>query len=206
MKLYLFIWRSVLRLEDETRVRGSEKDIGEIHLGICPWTFSSLKEFLDCLSITNYLYESERWFKNFFNYFNWRLIPLQYCSVFCHTLTWISHGCTCVSHPEPPSHIPPQPIPQGHPSTPALSTLYHASNLDWWFVSHMIMYMFQCHSPKLSHPRPLPQSPKDCSIHQCLVCTLLSRIQGYCYHLSKFHIYVLVYCIGVFLSDLLHSV
>ena len=28
-------------------------------------------------------------------------------------------------------------------------------------------------------------------------------IQGYCYHLSKFHIYALVYCIGVFLSDLL---
>ena len=31
-------------------------------------------------------------------------------------------------------------------------------------------------------------------------------IQGYCYHLSKFHIYPLVYCIGVFLSGLLHSV
>ena len=29
---------------------------------------------------------------------------------------------------------------------------------------------------------------------------------GYCYHLSKFHIYALVYCIGVFLSGLLHSV
>ena len=34
----------------------------------------------------------------------------------------------------------------------------------------------------------------------------LSSIQGYCYHLSKFHIYALVYCIGVFLSGLLHSV
>ena len=37
------------------------------------------------------------------------------------------------------------------------------------------------------------------------VSLLLSRIQGYCYHLSKFHIYALVYCIGVFLSGLLHS-
>ena len=35
---------------------------------------------------------------------------------------------------------------------------------------------------------------------------LLSHIQGYCYHLSKFHIYALVYCTGVFLSGLLHSV
>ena len=36
-------------------------------------------------------------------FFNWRLITLQYCGGFCHTLTWISHGCTCVPHPEPPS-------------------------------------------------------------------------------------------------------
>ena len=33
------------------------------------------------------------------------LITLQYCSGFCHTLTWISHGCTCVPHPESPSQI-----------------------------------------------------------------------------------------------------
>ena len=33
-----------------------------------------------------------------------------------------------------------------------------------------------------------------------------SSIQDYCYHLSKFHIYALVYCIGVFPSGLLHSV
>ena len=42
------------------------------------------------------------------------------------------------------------PIPQGHPSAPALSALSHASNLDWRSVSHMIIYMFQCHSPKSS--------------------------------------------------------
>jgi len=30
--------------------------------------------------------------------------------------------------------------------------------------------------------------------------------KGCCYHLSKFHIYALIYGIGVFLSDLLHSV
>ena len=80
-----------------------------------------------------------------FIYLNWRLITLQYCSGFCHTLTWISHGCTCVPHPEPPSHLPPHPIPLGHPSAPALSTLSHASNLDWRSVSHMIIYMFQCY-------------------------------------------------------------
>ena len=64
----------------------------------------------------------------------------------------------------PPSHLPP------HSSAPALSTLYHASNPDWRFISHMIIYMFQCHSPISSCPCPLPQSPKDCSIHLCLFC------------------------------------
>ena len=77
------------------------------------------------------------WAEFFLIYFNWRLITLQYYG-FCHTFTWISHGCTCVPHPDPPSHLPPHPIPQGHPSAPALSTLSHASNLDWWSISHMI--------------------------------------------------------------------
>ena len=95
---------------------------------------------------------------------------------FCHTLTWISQGCTCVSHPEPPSHLPPHPIPLGHPSAPAPSILYHASKLDWQFISHMIIYMIQCHSPKPSRPRPLLQSPKDCSIHLCLSCCLAYRV------------------------------
>ena len=62
-------------------------------------------------------------FFNLFIYFNWRLITLQYCGGFCHTLTWISHGCTCVPHPEPPSHFPPNLIPLGCPSAPALSAI-----------------------------------------------------------------------------------
>ena len=48
----------------------------------------------------------------FFIYFiSWRLITLQYCSVFCHTLTWISHGFTCIPRPSPPSNLPLYPIP-----------------------------------------------------------------------------------------------
>ena len=68
-------------------------------------------------------------------YLNWRLITLQYCSVFGHTFTWISHGCTYVPHPETPPHLPFHPIPQGCPRALALSTLFHASNLDWWSIS-----------------------------------------------------------------------
>ena len=72
----------------------------------------------------------------------------------------------------PRCHLPLHPIPLGHPSAPATSILYHTSNLDLRFVSHMIINMFQCHSPKSSHPRPLPQSPKNCSIHLCHFCCL----------------------------------
>ena len=43
----------------------------------------------------------------------------------------------------------------------SLIQLVHALNLDWRFISYMIIYMFQCHSPKSSHPCPLPQSPKS---------------------------------------------
>ena len=49
--------------------------------------------------------------------------------------------------------------PLGRPSAPAPSIQYCASNMDWRLLSYMILYMFQCHSPKSRHPLPLPQSP-----------------------------------------------
>ena len=119
----------------------------------------------------------KRGLPTYFFFFNWRLITLQYCGGgFCHKMTWISHGCTCVPHPEPPSHLPPHPIPQGCPSAPALSALFHASNLEWWSISHMVIYMFQCYSVKSSHPHLLPQSPKVCSLYLCLFCCLAYRV------------------------------
>ena len=60
---------------------------------------------------------------------------------FCHTSTWIRHGCTWVPNPEPPSHLPPHTISLGHPSAPAPSILYPASNLDCQFISY-ILYMW----------------------------------------------------------------
>ena len=53
-------------------------------------------------------------------------------------------------------------------------------------------------------PSPSPTESKR--LFYTSMSLLLSRIQGYHNHLSKLHIYALVYCIGVFLSGLLHSV
>ena len=78
---------------------------------------------------------------------------------FCHISKWICHRYTCVPHPEPSSLLPPHIIPLGCPSAPAPSIQYRASNLDWQLVSYMILHMFQCHSPKSSHPLPLQTLP-----------------------------------------------
>ena len=97
-----------------------------------------------------------------------------------------------------PSHLPPHPIPLGHPSAPAPSSLYYALNLDWRFISHVIIYMFQCHSPISSYPCPPPRVQKSvlyiCVTFAVLHTGLLLPSFGIPY------IYVLVYCIGVFLS------
>ena len=48
-----------------------------------------------------------------FIFISWRLITLQHCSGFCHTLTWISHGFTYMCYPSWSPLLPPSP---SHPS------------------------------------------------------------------------------------------
>ena len=66
-----------------------------------------------------------------FIFISWRLITLQYCNGFCHTLTWTCHGFTCVPHPEPPSHLPP--LPAKYMQTTAQSSF---RAVDMIFVSN----------------------------------------------------------------------
>ena len=146
-------------------------------------------------------------FKYKFISFNWRLITLQYCigfAIYQHESTTGIHVFPILN---PPYLLPPHTISLHHPNTPAPSILYPASNLDWWFISYMILYMFQCHSPKSSHPLPLPQSPKVCSIYLCLFCCLTYRVIVTIFLNSIYMcVCVLVCCVGVFPSGLLHSV
>ena len=115
--------------------------------------------------------DNELGWRVFFFFFNFTILYW-----FCHISTWIHHRYTRVPRPEPSFLLPPHTIPLGRPSAPAPSIQYRASNLDWWLISCMILYMFQCHSPKSSHPLPFPQSPQDWSIHQCLFCCLIYRL------------------------------
>ena len=148
-------------------------------------------------------------------YFNWNLITLQYCGSFYYTSTWISHGCTCVL----PCWTPPLTsittpslwvvlsIPLGCPRAPALSALLHASNLHWSSILHVVIYMFQRYSLISSHLCLLPHSSKVCSLHLCLFCCLAYRVIVTIFlNFIYIYIYALIYCIGVSLSGLLHSV
>ena len=110
---------------------------------------------------------------------------------------------TCVPHPEP--HLPP-PFPY-HPSgsfqctSPKLPVSCNEPGLAIHFlydIIHVLMPFSQ-----IIHP---PSPTESIRLFYTSVSLLLSRIQGCHYHLSKFHIFALVYCIGVFLSGLLHSV
>ena len=47
------------------------------------------------------------------NNLNWRQITLRYCGGFCHTLTSVSHGCTCVPLSQTPLQLPSPSHPSG---------------------------------------------------------------------------------------------
>ena len=70
----------------------------------------------------------------------------------------------------PPSH----PIPQGHPSAPAVSTLSHASDFDWRSVSHLIIYRIALkHSISFSRVSSQPRDPTHVSCISCIGMQIL---------------------------------
>ena len=84
---------------------------------------------------------------------------------YCHTSTWIHNGCTRVPNPEPLSHLPPLTIPLVHPSIPAPSILYPVSNLDWQFISYMILYnAILPNHPTLSLSHRVQKTTETCII------------------------------------------
>ena len=118
---------------------------------------------------------------NFFFYglvLSFYLLLLFYFTIlywFCHTSTCIRHRCTRVPHPEPPSHLPPHttlwviPVHQ-----PQASCIPHRT----WTGNLFLIWYYTCFNAILPNhpPLPLPQSPKDCSIHLCLFCCLAYRV------------------------------
>ena len=133
----LWYWRRLLRVPWAAR-RSNQSILKEISPG-CSLEGMMLKLKLQFFFFNFILF--------FFLFLNFTILYW-----FCQISKWIHHRYTCVPHSEPSSLLPPHTIPLGRPSAPAPSIQYRASNLDWWFVSYMILYMFKCHSPKSSLP------------------------------------------------------
>ena len=83
------------------------------------------------------------------------LFILIYCSGFYHTLTWISHGFTCVPVPDPPFHLPLQ---SRFLLKDTSLNRFKSRQLVWWLSSSQI-------SPSLS-TAPITQKYIFCS-HIC---------------------------------------
>ena len=141
----------------------------------CPrvpaWSALFNASYLDWSSISIiWLFPGEGLFFFYFTILYW----------FCHTSTWILHRCTRVPHPEHPSQLPPHPIPLGHPSAPALSTLSHAWNLGWICFTYDNIHVSVL-SSRIIPPSSFPTESKR--LFYTSVSLLLSHIQGYlfCY-------------------------
>ena len=102
-------------------------------------------------------------------------------------------------------HPPPSPF---HPSgsSQCTSPKHPVSCIELGLETHFIHDIIHVSMLFSQISPPSPSPTESIRLIYTSGSLLLSRTQGYCYHLSKFHIYALVYSIGVFLSGLLHSV
>ena len=137
-----------------------------------------------------------------FIYFNWRLITLQYCIGFATHQHESATGIHVL-----PILIPPPSTSPYHPSgsSQCTSPRHPVSCIEPGLVIHFIYDIIRVSMPFSQIIPPSPSPTESKRLFYTSVSLLLSCLQGYHYHLSKFHIHVLVYGIGVFLSGLLHS-
>ena len=99
-----------------------------------------------------------------------------------------------------PSWTPLLPSSPYHPSglSQCTSPKHPVSCIEPGLATRFIYDIIHVSMPFSQIIPPSPSPTESKRLFYTSLSLLLSRIQGYCYHLSKFHIYVLVYCIGVF--------
>ena len=138
-----------------------------------------------------------------FIFFSWRLITLQYCSVFFaihwHESAMDLHVFPILIPPPASLSIPALPVFPVHQPWVLVSCIQPGLVICFTLDSILVSTLFSQNIP----PSPSPTESKS------LFCTCVSfsvLYIGLSYHLLKFHIYASVYCIGLYLSGLLHSV
>ena len=132
-------------------------------------------------------------------YLNWRLITLQYCIGFAIHQYESATGIHVFPILKPPPTTLPVPSLRVIPvHQPQASCILHQT----WTGDSFLIWYYTCFNAILPIIPPLPSATEFKRLFYTSVSLLLSCIQSYHYCLSKFHIYALVYCIGVFLSSL----
>ena len=103
-----------------------------------------------------------------------------------------------------PSWIPLQPPSPYHPSgsSQCTSCEHPVSYIKPGLAIHFTYDIIHVSVPFSQIIPPFPSPTESKRVFYTSVSLLLSHIQGYRYHLSKFHIYALVYCIDVLLKTL----
>ena len=134
------------------------------------------------------------------SFFLFYFLTLQYCIGFPY-IKWMCHRYTRVPHPEPSSLPVPSlwvvPVHQ-----PQASSIVHRT----WTGDSFHIWYYTCFNAILpNHPTlSLSHRVQKTVIYICVSFAVSHT--GLSLPFSKFYIYVLVYCSGVFLSGLLHSV
>ena len=138
-----------------------------------------------------------------FIYFNWRLILYNIVLVLPYINMNLPQVYSCS-----PSWTPLPPPFLYHPSgsSQCTSPKHPVSCIEPGLAICFLYDIIHVSMPFSQIIPPSPSPTESKRLFYISLFPLLSLIQGYHYHLSKFHIYVLAYCISVFLSGLLHSV
>ena len=128
------------------------------------------------------------YFLFFFN-FSIFFFTLQYCIGFAIH----QHASAMGVHVFPILNPPPTSLPI--PSLwvipvhqPQASCILHQT----WTGNSFLIWYYTCFNTILPNHPPFPSPTKSKRLFYTSVSLLLSRIQGCCYHLSKFHIYALL--------------
>ena len=161
---------------------------------LCLWHFLVLKRFY-------FIFQTSLWcgLDRYYYYFLFYNIVL--------VLPYIKMNPPLVYMCSPSWTLLPPPSPY-HPSgsSQCTSLKHPVSCIEPGLATRFIYDIIHVSMPFSQIIPPSPSPTESKRLFYTSVSFLLSPKQGYCYHLSKFHIYALVYCIGVFPSGLLHSV
>ena len=111
--------------------------------------------------------------------------------LFCHTSTWIHHGYTHVPHPERPLSPPSPYYPSG--SSQCTSLKHPVSCIEPGLAIRFLYDIIHVSMPFSQIIPPSPSPIESKRLFYTSVSLLLSCIQGYGCHLSKFHIYAYLF-------------